>query len=66
MQQQTKNKAALTIAATAKEYGLPEYCIRQLVKRGEFPVIQTGNRCYILRQVFEDYLATGGGKYKPA
>ena len=62
---QTNPNQPLTIAKTAKEYGFPEYCIRTLVKRGEFPVIQTGNRSYITRKVFESYLETGGKTYRP-
>lgn len=58
-----KEKTALTIPQTAKEYSFPEFAIRTLVKRGAFPVVQVGNRCYIIRSVFEDYLKTGGEKY---
>ncbi len=46
-------KPALTINETAKEFNFPAYAIRTLVKRGEIPVIQAGNRCYIVRSVFE-------------
>ncbi len=59
-------KTALTIKETAKAYLFPEFAIRTLVKRGAFPVVQVGNRCYIVRSVFEDYLKTGGAKYEPA
>lgn len=59
-----ENKAALTIRETAKAYGFPEYAIRTLVKQGAFPVIQAGNRVYITRAVFEDYLQTGGALYE--
>ena len=58
-----EQKAALTIKQTAKEYNFPEFAIRTLVKRGAFPVVQVGNRCYIVRSVFEDYLQKGGEKY---
>ena len=58
-----EEKTALTIKETAKEYHFPEFAIRTLVKRGAFPVIQVGNRCYIVRGVFEEYLKTGGEKY---
>ena len=47
----------------AKEFQFPEYAIRTLVKRGAFPVIQVGNRCYITREIFADYLKKGGGLY---
>jgi len=58
-----EQKAALTIKETAREYNFPEYAIRTLVKRGAFPVIQVGNRCYITRAKFEDYLERGGETY---
>lgn len=57
------NKPTLTIKETAKEFNFPEYAIRNLVKRRAFPVIQTGNRCYIVRDVFRDYLQKGGELY---
>ncbi len=60
-----EQKAALTIKETAREYGFPEYAIRTLVKRGAFPVIQVGNRCYITRAKFEEYLEKGGEFYEP-
>ena len=56
-------KPALTIKETAKEFQFPEYSIRTLVKRGAFPVIQVGNRCYITREIFADYLKKGGELY---
>ncbi len=59
-----EQKAALTIKETAKEYNFPEYAIRTLVKRGAFPVIQVGNRCYITRAKFEEYLEKGGELYE--
>ena len=58
-----EQKTALTIKETAKAFNFPEYAIRTLTKRGAFPVIQVGKRCYIVRQVFEDYIKTGGVKY---
>lgn len=59
------NKPALTIKETAKEFQFPEYAIRTLVKRRAFPVIQTGNRVYICRDVFTEYLQKGGELYDP-
>lgn len=56
-------KPALTIKETAREFNFPEFAIRTLVKRGAFPVIQVGNRCYITRDVFEEYLKKGGEPY---
>lgn len=58
-----EEKQALTIKETANAYKFPEFAIRTLIKRGAFPVIQVGNRCYIVRSIFEDYLKTGGEKY---
>ena len=63
-QVQSNQKNALTIAETARVYGIPEYCVRTLVKQHKFPVIQSGTRSYILRSVFESYLATGGEMYR--
>lgn len=59
-------KPALTIKETAKEFQFPEFAIRTLVKRGAFPVIQVGNRCYITREIFTDYLKKGGAVYEGA
>ena len=60
-----KQNAPLTIRQAAKEYGFPEHAIRSLVKRGEFPIVQTGNRVYIMPHVIEQYLQTGGTAYRP-
>lgn len=59
-----KQNAPLTIRQAAKEYGFPEHAIRNLVKRGEFPIVQTGNRVYIMPHVIEQYLQTGGTVYR--
>jgi hypothetical protein len=58
-----EQKTALTIKQTARAFQFPEYAIRTLVKRGAFPVIQVGNRCYINPEIFESYLKSGGAKY---
>jgi hypothetical protein len=59
-----ENKTSVgTIKQIAKEYSFPEFGLRGLVKCGAFPVITCGNRVYIVRQVFEDYLKTGGERY---
>ena len=58
-------RTVLTIRETAREFDFPEYAIRTLVKRQAFPVIQVGNRCYICRDVFHDYLESGGAPYNP-
>ena len=63
--QRMEQKPALTIRETAKEYNFPEYAIRTLVKRGAFPVIQVGSRCYITREAFAEYLKKGGARYEP-
>ena len=60
-----EQKTALTIKETAREFNFPEFAIRTLVKRGVFPVIQVGTRCYITRDIFTDYLKSGGARYKP-
>lgn len=60
-----EQKTALTIKETAKEFTFPEFAIRTLVKRKAFPVIQVGNRCYIARHVFQDFLQKGGNLYEP-
>lgn len=60
-----KEKPALTIKETAKEFQFPEFAIRTLVKRGAFPVIQVGSRVYIIREVIADYLQKGGAAYEP-
>ena len=58
-----EQKNALTINETAKAYNFPAFTIRTLVKRQAFPVIQVGNRCYITREIFADYLKKGGERY---
>ena len=58
-----EKKPALTIKECAREFQFPEFAIRTLVKRGAFPVIQVGNRVYIVRDVFGDYLQKGGAAY---
>lgn len=58
-----EQKAVLTIRETAKAFNFPEYAIRTLVKRGAFPIVQVGNRCYIVREAFAEYLKTGGAQY---
>lgn len=61
-----ERKTALTIKETAKEFQFPEYAVRRLVKNGAFPVIQVGNRSYIVRDVFAEYLRKGGQPYVAA
>ena len=57
------DKKILTIRQAAEQFGFPEYGLRGLVKRGAFPVIRCGNRCYIARAVLEAYLDKGGERY---
>ena len=52
--------SVMTIRQTAREYGFPETGLRNLVKRGAFPVIKCGNRCYVSRTVFETFIEKGG------
>lgn len=59
------NTATLTIKEAAREFNFPEHAIRNLIKRQTFPVVQVGNRCYILRHVFNEYLQSGGAVYDP-
>jgi len=59
-----KQNAPLTIRQAAQEYGFQEHAVRTLVKRDEFPIVQTGNRVYIMRHVFDQYLQTGGAVYR--
>ena len=54
----------MTIKQAAKKYGLPEYAVRTLVKKKAFPVIQSGRRCYISQEAFEEYLRRGGEVYE--
>ena len=58
-------KTIMTIRECSKEYQFPEFGLRNLIKRGAFPVIRCGNRFYITRQVFEDFLQKGGNIYDP-
>lgn len=60
---ETTTKTIMTIKQAAREYGFPEFGLRNLIKRGAFPVIRCGNRSYITRTVFEDFLQKGGEKY---
>ena len=58
-----ENKQVLTIKEASREFGFPEFGLRGLIKRGAFPVIMCGSRCYITRRVLEDYLCKGGELY---
>lgn len=59
------SKTIMTIKETAREYSFPEHGLRGLVKRGELPVIRCGNRSYITRAVFEEFLMKGGTTHEP-
>jgi hypothetical protein len=56
----TINKQILTIRETAKAYGVAEFAVRNWTKAGAFPVLKAGSRCYINRNVFEQFLTKGG------
>jgi len=56
-------KTIMTIRQAAREYGFPEYGLRNLIKRGAFPVIRCGNRSYITRNAFEEFIQKGGERY---
>lgn len=58
-----KDSCVLTIKQAAGEFCFPEVALRTLIKEGKIPVIQVGNRVYITRKVFEEYLAKGGEPY---
>lgn len=60
-----EEKIVLTIKETAKAFNVPEFAIRTLVKRGAFPVVQVGNRCYIMHNIFEEYLKAGAQSMTP-
>lgn len=53
------DKDILTIRETSRAFDFPEYAIRRLVKDRRFPTIQVGNRAYISRSVFENFLESG-------
>ena len=53
----------LTSKQAAQVFGFPEFGLRGLVKRGAYPVIRCGNRCYIVRAILEAYLEKGGEVY---
>ena len=59
------NAKPMTIKETAQEFSFPEYAIRTRVKRKAFPVVQVGNRAYIMRHIFAEYLQSGGAVYDP-
>lgn len=46
----------LTIRQTAKEFGLPEYAIRTMVKRKEAPGFFSGTRFYVAADLLRDQL----------
>lgn len=58
-----KEKNIFTIREAARFYNFPEFALRTLVKTGRFPVLQVGSRVYLVREVFEDYIRSGGEKY---
>ncbi|MCL2213385.1 MAG: helix-turn-helix domain-containing protein [Oscillospiraceae bacterium] len=59
-----EQNSILTIRQAAQTFGFPEFGLRTLIKRGAFPVIKCGNRCYITKAVLEDYIQKGGETYE--
>ena len=53
----------VSIPRASKITGFPAFGLRGLVKRGDIPVIQCGNRCYINLAVLKAYLEKGGEAY---
>ena len=51
----------MTIKQTAQKYGIPEHALRKLVRKEVFPIIKAGNRTYISKSAFEDFLRYGEG-----
>lgn len=47
-----------TIAETARDSGVPEYCVRRLVKGGKIVAIQAGKKWLINYDKFIEYLNT--------
>ena len=46
----------LTIIETAQKYGVSIHAIRNWVKNGELPAVQTGKKFLICETVFRDFL----------
>lgn len=56
-------KEIMTITEAGREYkprGVATFAIRNWAKQGLFPTLKAGNRTYINRTVFEEFLAKGG------
>jgi hypothetical protein len=58
-----KMPSVATIKQVSQEYDFPEWGLRGLVKRQAFPTIKCGNRTYIVREIFENFLKSGGELY---
>ena len=61
-----EQKTLLTINETARAFEVPAFFVRTKVKRGEIPCFMAGTRAYISRDVFREFLATGGQPYDAA
>lgn len=60
---ETKQKEILTITELGREYkprGIATFAIRNWAKQGLFPTLKAGNRTYINRAIFEEFLTKGG------
>ena len=60
---ETTQKEILTITELGREYkprGIATFAIRNWAKAGLFPTLKAGNRTYINRTVFEEFLTKGG------
>jgi hypothetical protein len=58
-----KQKSILTINEISKAFDVPAHMVRTSVKNGCFPILKSGSRVYIVPEVFENYLKSGGAIY---
>jgi hypothetical protein len=57
-------KEIMTITEAGREYKervIATFAIRNWAKQGLLPTLKAGNRTYINRTIFEEFLATGDG-----
>jgi hypothetical protein len=60
---ETIQKEIMTITEAGWEYkarGAATFAIRNWAKQGLFPTLKAGNRTYLNRAVFEEFLTKGG------
>ena len=63
-----EQKEILTITELGREYkqrGIATFAIRNWAKQGLFPTLKAGNRTYINRSIFEEYLKSGSVRNNP-